>query len=97
MHRLLSIGALAIVVGLGAAEANAANLNPNVPSWSPYATMGYSGGVASEMTMSPLTEGRSAYTLHNPEGPLNDYYRKSGLSDRREDCATYGCATSNGG
>jgi hypothetical protein len=96
MHRLLSIGALAIVVGLGAAEANAANLNPNVPSWSPYAMMGYSGA-ASEMTPPPLTEGRSAYTLHNPEGPLNDYYRKSGLSDRREDCATYGCATSNGG
>ena len=45
----------------------------------------------------PVRHTRSAYSLHNPEGPLNDYYRRSGLSDRREDCASYGCSVSNGG
>ena len=45
----------------------------------------------------PVRHSHSAYTLHNPEGPLNDYYRRSGLSDRREDCASYGCSVSNGG
>ena len=55
MRRSLTIGALAIVVGLGAAAANAASLNPNVPSWSPYATMGCSSH--RELTPPPLTEG----------------------------------------
>ena len=51
------------------------------------------------MMRPPLAEGRTAYkvdsperyTLDNPEGPLNDFYRKSGLSDRLEDCTSYGC------
>ena len=97
MRKLLVCSTLAIAIGLGAAEANAENLNPDVSSWSPFAIMGHLGA------RPPLTEGRSAYTvdsperyaLHNPEGPLNDYYRSSGLSDRREDCASYGCSVAN--
>jgi hypothetical protein len=97
MRRLIMFGTMAIGFAFGATLADAAN--PNVPSWSPYAMM-ESGGAAPTMTRPPLTERRAAYvgdnperyTLHNPEGPLNDYYRKSGLSDRSEDCASYGCA-----
>ena len=44
----------------------------------------------------PMIEGRSAYTLDNPEGPLNDYYKGAGLSDDPDDCASLGCAVSNG-
>jgi hypothetical protein len=104
MRKLLACSTLAILIGLSAAEASAENLNPNVPSWSPFAIMGHLGA-APEMMRPPLTEGRTAYTAHNserytldnPEGPLNDYYRNSGLSDRREDCVKYGCSLSNGG
>jgi hypothetical protein len=100
MGKLLLLGIFTI--GIACAAATAANAqNPNVPSWSPYATMGYEGLMSQTMPRR-LVERRSAYTsqerytLHNPEGPLNDYYRHSGLSDRREDCASYGCSGSNG-
>jgi len=97
MRRTIMLGTLAVGFAFGATIADAAN--PNVPSWSPYAIM-ESGGVAPEAMRPLLTERRTAYTvdnpgrytLHNPEGPLNDYYRSSGLSDMREDCASYGCA-----
>ena len=97
MRKLFMLGTLAIGIACGATASDAAN--PNVPSWSPYAIM-ENGGAAPQIAPLPLTERRAAYkvgaperyTLHNPEGPLNDYYRKSGLSDRSEDCASYGCA-----
>jgi hypothetical protein len=102
MRKLIACSTLAIAICLSAAKANAENLHPNVSFWSPYAPMGYRG-VTPDMIRTPLTEGRAAYTfvnperytLHNPEGPLNDYYRDSGLSDRLEDCASYGCSTGN--
>jgi len=67
----------------GSIEANATN--PNVPSWSPYSTMSY-GPASRVLKRGPAIEGRSAYTLNNPEGPLNDYYKDVGLSDDIDDC-----------
>ena len=102
MRKLLACSTLAIVIGLGTTDANAEKLNPYVSFWSPYAPIEYRG-VTPDMIRTPLTEGRATnefhnperYTLHNPEGPLNDYYRENGLSDRLGDCASYGCATGN--
>jgi hypothetical protein len=104
MRKLLACSTLTLAIGLSAAEANAENLNLNALPWSPFAIIGHLGATL-EMHRPPLIEGRSAYvvhnperyTLNNPEGPLNDYYRSSGLSDRLEDCASYGCSGSNGG
>jgi hypothetical protein len=92
MRKLIGCSTLAIVICLSAAKANAENLNPNVSSWSPCAPMGYRGATP-DLIRTALTEGRAAYTfrnperytLPNPEGPLNDYYRDSGLSDRLGD------------
>lgn len=107
MRKMLVIATAAVAVTLGGAAANAAN--PNVPAWSPYAIMGY-GAAPAAIKPGPMIWGRAAdtnaspgsapvpsrYTLHNPEGPLNDYYKGVGLSDDRNDCNN-GCALSNGG
>jgi hypothetical protein len=93
MNKMMVLGTTAIFVALGGVEANAGN--PNVPSWSPYAIMGYDA-THPTMKFEPMIEGRSSYTNENLEGPLNDYYKGVGLSDNPEDC-NRGCAVSNGG
>jgi hypothetical protein len=65
MRKLIACSTLAIVICLCAAKANAENLNPNVSSWSPYAPMGYRGATP-DLIRTPLTDGRAAYTFHNP-------------------------------
>ena len=103
MHRILGLVTTVIFVTLGMVAANAGN--PNVPTWSPYALIGSNAEppvttpgrmILPPSKRSPMTEGRSAYTINNPEGPLNDYYKDVGLSDDPADCATKGCAISNG-
>lgn len=106
MRKILMFATAAFVVNVGGIEAKAGN--PNVPSWSPYAMMGYdpappaigarrmSEGRAANTNLSPAAPPvRSAYTLDNPEGPLNDYYKDVGLSDDINDC-NKGCAVGNG-
>jgi hypothetical protein len=106
MRKILMLATAAIAVNVGGIEANAGN--PNVPSWSPYAVMGHdpapsaigarrmSEGRAAYTNLSPAgSPVRSAYTLSNPEGPLNDYYKDVGLSDDINDC-NKGCAAGNG-
>jgi hypothetical protein len=89
MRKITMLGAAAMIIACGAAEANAAGPNPNVPTWSPYSIMGYGAGPMVRWR-APIIEGRSAYTLNNPEGPLNDYYKGVGMSDDINDCNT-GC------
>ncbi len=93
MRKALTLGAVVTVVAFGQLGANAGTRN--VPSWSPYATIETDPALP-VMNASPMVEGRSAYTIDNPEGPLNDFYKGVGLSDNPDDC-NKGCAVSNGG
>ena len=93
MREMLELGTAAISVTFGGVVVNAPN--PNAPSWSLYAITGYDAAPLA-MKSAPTTEGRSAHTIANPEGPLNDYYKGVGLSDDQEDCNRE-CADCDGG
>jgi hypothetical protein len=93
MRMTILLGAAAIYIGVGAVEAYAAIPGPHIPSWPTY-----SKASAPSATMrGPAIERHSPYTLNNPEGPLNDFYKGVGLSDDPSDCASEGCSVSNGG
>jgi len=53
------------------------------------------GCVAQSQMPQAALESHSPYTLANPEGPLNDYYKPVGLSDDLGDC-NKGCAAGGG-
>jgi hypothetical protein len=96
MRKTILLGAAAIYIGVGAVEANAAIPGPDIPSWSTYSKVKYSDAPSATMR-APAIARRSPYTLNNPEGPLNDFYKGVGLSDDPGDCASKGCSVSNGG
>ena len=92
MRMTILLATAAIYIGVGAVEANAAIPGPNVSSWSTY-----SNATAPSAIRGPAIERHSPYTLNNPEGPFNDFYKGVGLSDDPGDCASKGCSVSNGG
>ena len=109
MRNLLMAGTAGLFLVLGAAGAIANAQDLNVHSRSPYAAARHSAapvarmrrpmieGRAAYTNVSPLgARARSAYTLDNPEGPLNDFYKGVGLSDDVNDC-NKGCAGGAGG
>jgi hypothetical protein len=65
MRNLLLAGTAGLLVTLGAAGAgNAAQPNPNVPSWSPYAIGAYEGAPQTSSRLPAhrmMSEGRAAY------------------------------------
>jgi len=109
MRNLLMAGTAGLFLALGAAGASANAQNLDVHSTSAHAIRAHSVAPASRMRR-PMIEGRaaytnlrssgvhagSAYTLDNPEGPLNDFYKGVGLSDDVNDCNN-GCAGGTGG
>jgi hypothetical protein len=92
MRNLLVLGIVTAALAVGAASgaANAANPNPNVPTWSPYTMIRVPA-------WRPMAEGRAASVAPAWAGPANGPvdYKSVGLSNNPDDCNN-GCAVSNG-
>ena len=95
MRNLLVLGTAAAALAFGAVNDAANASNPNVPSWSPYAIIGY-GAAPRTIALRPMIERRAAAVI-SPDSAASGYvdYKSVGLSDNPEDCNN-GCAVSNG-
>lgn len=87
MRNALLAAAAGLSLSVGAIGAAGA-ANPNVPSWSPYAVMGYAAAPANPRAM---TERRAAQTGAGFRADAPVDYKSVGLSSHREDCNS-GCS-----